>query len=55
MVKLAMGKSNYSPFKDELTTEDADILNNYNMICHEKKDNNYIIIQKDTLFYLLPL
>lgn len=41
--------------EDELTTEDADILNNYNMICHEKKDNNYIIIQKDTLFYLLPL
>lgn len=41
--------------EDELTIEDADILNNYNMICHEKKDNNYIIIQKDTLFYLLPL
>lgn len=40
---------------DELTTEDVDILKNYNMICHEKTDNNYIIIQKDTLFYLLPL
>lgn len=41
--------------EDELTTDDADILNNYNMVCHEKKENNYIIIQKDTLFYLLPL
>ena len=40
---------------DELTTEDVDILKNYSMICHEKTDNNYIIIQKDTLFYLLPL
>ena len=42
-------------FEDELTTEDVDVLSKYNMICHEKKDNNYIIIQKDTLFHLLPL
>lgn len=41
--------------EDEITVNDVNILAQYNMICHEKIDNNIIIIQKDTLFYALPL
>jgi len=41
--------------EDEITVNDVNVLAQYNMICHEKVDNNIIIIQKDTLFYALPL
>lgn len=41
--------------EDEITVSDVNVLAQYNMICHENINNNIIIIQKDTLFYALPL
>ena len=44
MVKLAMGKSNYSPFKDKLTTEEAakTYISGFIIYCTEKEEKEFL-------------